>query len=101
MFGYHFRTKQNLNGSDDGMYTTPRITGFVDFFYRKITLWPESASELYRPSDRRLSAKLVPTFSDRGCHVVSVTDLYGRILFFLDRNLYFFFQVAHQLYSRC
>jgi hypothetical protein len=28
--------------------------------------WPESASELYRPSDRRLSVKLVPTFSDRG-----------------------------------
>jgi hypothetical protein len=27
--------------------------------------WPESASELYRPSDRRLSAKLVPTFPDR------------------------------------
>jgi hypothetical protein len=25
----------------------------------------ESASELYRPSDRRLSAKLVPTFADR------------------------------------
>jgi hypothetical protein len=24
------------------------------------------ASELYRPSDRRLSAKLVPTFADRG-----------------------------------
>jgi hypothetical protein len=24
------------------------------------------ASELYRPSDRRLSAKLVPTFVDRG-----------------------------------
>jgi hypothetical protein len=26
------------------------------------TPWPQSASELYRPSDRRLSAKLVPTF---------------------------------------
>jgi hypothetical protein len=25
----------------------------------------------------------VPTFEDRGCHVVSVTDLYGRILGFL------------------
>jgi hypothetical protein len=46
------------------------------------TPWPESASELYQPSDRRLSAKLVPTFADRGCHVVSVTDLYGRILGF-------------------
>jgi hypothetical protein len=47
--------------------------------------WPESASELYRPSDRRLSAKLVPTFADRGSQVVSVTDPYGRILGFLDR----------------
>jgi hypothetical protein len=28
--------------------------------------WPESASELYRPSNRRLSAKLVLTFADRG-----------------------------------
>jgi hypothetical protein len=27
----------------------------------KKTLLPQSASELYRPSDRRLSAKLVPT----------------------------------------
>jgi hypothetical protein len=37
-------------------------------------LRPESASELYRPSDRYLSAKIVPTFTDRGWHVVSVTD---------------------------
>jgi hypothetical protein len=29
-------------------------------------MWPESASELYRPSDRRLSAKSVPAFADRG-----------------------------------
>jgi hypothetical protein len=32
-----------------------------------------SASEIYR----RLSAKIVPTSADRGCHVVSVTDPYG------------------------
>jgi hypothetical protein len=30
------------------------------------TPWPYSTSELYRPSDRRLSAKLVPTFADKG-----------------------------------
>jgi hypothetical protein len=54
---------------------------------------------IYRPSDRRLLAKLVPTFADRGLHVVSVTDLYGRILGFLDRSRYFFFQVAPQLCS--
>jgi hypothetical protein len=51
----------------------------------KKTLWFESASELYRPSDRRLSVKLVPAFLDRGCHMISVTDPYGRILGFLDR----------------
>jgi hypothetical protein len=65
------------------------------------TLWPVSTSELYQPSDRRLSAKLVPTFVNRGCHVVSVTDSYSCILNFLDQNHYFFFQVAPQLYSRC
>jgi hypothetical protein len=27
-----------------------------------VTQWPYSASELYRPSDRRLSTKLVPIF---------------------------------------
>jgi hypothetical protein len=66
----------------------------------KQTPWPQPASELYRPSDRRLLAKLVPTFTDRACHVVSVTDPYGRILVFLDRSRYFFFQVAPQLYPR-
>jgi hypothetical protein len=33
---------------------------------KRQTPWPESASELFRPRDRRLSAKLVPTFADRG-----------------------------------
>jgi hypothetical protein len=64
------------------------------------TPWTESASELYRPSDLCLSAKLVPTFADRGCQVVSVTDPYGSILGFLDRSRYCFFQVAPQLYSQ-
>jgi hypothetical protein len=64
------------------------------------TPWPQSASELYRPSDRRLLAKLVPTFADTECRMVSATDSHGRILRFLDRNRYFFFQVAPQLYSR-
>jgi hypothetical protein len=56
---------------------------------KNYTPWSESASELYRPSDRRLSATWLPTFADRGCHVVSVTDPYGRILDFLDRSRYF------------
>jgi hypothetical protein len=44
-----------------------------------------------RPTDRSLSAKLVPTFSDRGCRVVSATDPHGRILGFLERSRYYFF----------
>jgi hypothetical protein len=46
-----------------------------------------------------LVAMSVPTFADR-CHTASVTDPYGRILFFLDRSHCFFFQAAPQLYSR-
>jgi hypothetical protein len=57
-------------------------------------------SELYRPSDRRLSAKLVPTFADKGCRVVSATDPYGCILSFLDQSRYYFLKVAPQLYPR-
>jgi hypothetical protein len=64
------------------------------------TPWCKSASELYRPSDHRLSVKLVPNFADTGCDVVSVTHPYGHILGFVYRSSYFFFQVAPQLYSR-
>jgi hypothetical protein len=42
------------------------------------TPWLWSASELYRPSDHRQLAKLVPTFADRGCRVVSAKDSHGR-----------------------
>jgi hypothetical protein len=62
--------------------------------------WPESASELYRPSNRSLSAKLAPTFTDIGCHMVSITNPFGRILGFLDRSRYYFFQAAPKLYSQ-
>jgi hypothetical protein len=73
----------------------PEITNREE--HGKETPWPESASELYRES--RLSGKLVQIFADRECHVVSVTDPYDRILGFLDRSSYFFFQVAPQRYS--
>jgi hypothetical protein len=46
------------------------------------TPWAESVSELYQPSNCRLSAKLVLTFADRGCHVVSTMGPYGCILGF-------------------
>jgi hypothetical protein len=42
----------------------------------------------------------VPTFADRGKNEVSVTDPYVRVLGFLDRIHYFFYQVAPQLKSR-
>jgi CBS-domain-containing membrane protein len=76
------------------------LSTFLGNHYAKETPWPESASELYRPSDCRLLAKLVTTLADRGCHVVSVTDSHGRILGSLDRGRYYLFQVAPQLYSR-
>jgi hypothetical protein len=59
------------------------------------TPWSESASELYRKSDRSLSAKLVQNFADRGCRVVSATDPHG-----LDRSRYLFYQAVPQLYLR-
>jgi hypothetical protein len=40
--------------------------------------WLQPASELYLPSDRRLSAKLVPTLADRGCRVVSAANTHRR-----------------------
>jgi hypothetical protein len=59
----------------------------------KQTPWSESASELYRPSNRRFSAKWLPTSADKGCHVVSVTDPCSGILGFLDRSRYFFIKL--------
>jgi hypothetical protein len=60
----------------------------------KQILWPESARELYRQSEHRLSAKLMPTFADR---VVLRSQRSGSLT---AAVLYFFFQVAPQLYSR-
>jgi hypothetical protein len=52
----------------------------------KQTLWPQSTSQLYRQSDRRLSTKLLPTFADWGCRVVSATDPYDCILEFFGQE---------------
>jgi hypothetical protein len=62
--------------------------------------WPDSASEPCRPSDGHFSAKLAPTFADKKCYVICVTDDYDLMLCFLDRSRYLFFLVAPQLYSR-
>jgi hypothetical protein len=66
----------------------------------KQTPWPLSASELYQPSDRLLLAKLVPTFAGRGCCVVSSMNPHCRIIGFIDRSRYHFFQAAPQMYLR-
>jgi CBS-domain-containing membrane protein len=70
------------------IFTATLISSRINFYevsYKQTkTPWLQSVSELYRSSHRRLSAKLVPTFADRGCHVVSVTDPYGRILGSID-----------------
>jgi hypothetical protein len=50
--------------------------------------------ERTRPSDRRLSAKLVPTFVDRGCRVVSATDPTAVFSAFYTGTATIFFQVA-------
>jgi hypothetical protein len=60
------------------------------YIYIQTNSVAEFASELYRPSDSRLSAKLVPTLADADCDVVNVTHPYGRILDFLDRSRHFF-----------
>jgi hypothetical protein len=79
------------------------VVKFVPFSNKqKQAPWPESTSELCRPSDSHLSAKLMPTFADRGVSRKSVRRIpYGRILGFLDRSRCFFSQVAPQLYSWC
>jgi hypothetical protein len=56
-----------------------------NYFSHKQTPWPESASELYRPSDLRLSTKLVPTSADRGRHVVIAFKSYWTLCFLYGR----------------
>jgi hypothetical protein len=48
--------------------------------------WPDFSSELYLPSERRLSAKLVPNLEDRWCHTNYIFTNYYVILF-IDDNV--------------
>jgi hypothetical protein len=73
---------------------------FIASIIVKQTPWPESESELYRPSYHRLSAKLVLILRTEGAARSGWTDPYDRILGLLNRTRYYFFQVAPQLYSR-
>jgi hypothetical protein len=72
-------------------FKSPAFSKYPSVFSLINAIWTE------RPP---LVGEVSPTFADRGCHVVSVTDPYGRILAFLDRSRYFFFQIAPQLQLR-
>jgi hypothetical protein len=54
-------------------------------YFRVSLLYLEEGGNKYKNKLRGLmAAKIVPTFADRGCRVVSATDLLGRVLGFLD-----------------
>jgi hypothetical protein len=56
-----------------------------------ISLKKKLRGELYRQRPQ-LVGEVSVNFCGQGCHVVSVTDPYGRILGFLDWNRYFSFK---------
>jgi hypothetical protein len=79
---------------------TQRIAYVTRIFIAQLLVALQTNCQKYRPcSNRRMPAKLVPAFADRGCRMVSATDPYGSIVGFLDLSRYFFFQAAPQLYT--
>jgi hypothetical protein len=71
--------------SRDGTKENPLFRNFKINSHNRIALKLKLNSVAFSPyanyTDRAtaaLSAKLVPTFANRGCHVVSATDPYGR-----------------------
>jgi hypothetical protein len=64
--------------------------------YNSTALVSERTIPIESPS---LFGEVSANFVDRGCRVISTADPYGRILAFLDRFLYFFFQISPRLYS--
>jgi hypothetical protein len=63
------RTRAEVKTTWISTSTVPCLHSVVPNYITKTkrTSWPESTSELYRPSDCLLSAKSVPSFADRGC----------------------------------
>jgi hypothetical protein len=89
---------------NNGMQSTILIFTFFYYFLSREHKKNSVASVRKRtiPTERPplVSEVSANFFADRRCHVVSVTNPYGRIFGFLDRSRYYFFQVARQLYSR-
>jgi hypothetical protein len=63
MFGWQYHLQDKVSNSS---FKVAAIVKNQSHYNKQQTLSPESANELYQPSDRSLSAKLVPTFADRG-----------------------------------
>jgi hypothetical protein len=89
------RFLKKFHGLNPLANSTDRATVARPFL--KKTPWSESASELYRPSDRRLSAKWLPTFADRDGQRDGSLWPYFR---FSVQEPLLFYQVAPQLYSQ-
>jgi hypothetical protein len=70
------------------------------FQYKKKTPWSESANELYRPRNRRLSAKWLPTFADREVTRGQREGSLRTYSLFSRQEPLLFYQVAPQLYKR-
>jgi hypothetical protein len=77
-------------------YTSPNVSPYLTLFgldtkkcWEEIITYFPFPKFLYLRQDHRLLAKLMPTFGDRGCHVVSVMNPYCRILGYLDLSRYF------------
>jgi hypothetical protein len=100
-FSYCIQTSNNLppvlntleDKSPSSVFMETRNKHLIFIHTSKQTQGPESANELYRPSDHLFSPKLVPTITDRGCCVARRIP-YGCILGFIDRGPYFLFQVV-------
>jgi hypothetical protein len=76
----------------------PRIKIVYKWSYRNI----KQTNSMASVRERTILTERPPLVevSSNFCSVVSVADLCGRILGFLDRSRYFFFPVAAQLYSK-
>jgi hypothetical protein len=79
-----------------GQRLVKHVTAAVNTHVRKETNSVTSIRKWTIPTER---PPLVSEVSANFC-VVSATDPHGRILGFLDRSRYYFFQLTPQLYSR-
>jgi hypothetical protein len=81
-FQFHVTWVVNIQPSQDQIYFNP--------IHKKNKLRDLSPQVNYVDwATAALSTKFVPTFADKGSHVVSMTDPCGRVLRFLDRLWYY------------